>query len=135
MSHLLDTTVCIPLLNGIPGQFRSRYNEVLLEGGQILIPSIVVFELWYGVSRSAHPYANRERLSDFLKSYSAVIDFDASDAVAAGMVRAELERRKSPIGPMDTLIAGQALARGLTLVTANVREFSRVDGLGWQDWS
>jgi tRNA(fMet)-specific endonuclease VapC len=64
-----------------------------------------------------------------------VIDFDASDAEAAGMVRAELERRKSSIGPMDALIAGQALARGLTLVTANVREFSRVDGLGWQDWS
>jgi len=87
------------------------------------------------VSRSAYPFANRQRLIDFLNQQIVILDFDAADAQAAGSVRASLEAQKQGIGPMDTLIAGQALARGLTLVTTNVREFSRVDGLSWEDWS
>ncbi len=135
MSPLLDTTICIPLLNGFRGPIRTRYNEFLLEGDPIFVPSVVAFELWYGVSRSAQPYSNRERLVDFLGAQLTIIAFTDADAQAAGLIRAELERRKQPIGPIDTLIAGQAVARGLTLVTHNVREFSRVDGLSWEDWT
>ncbi len=63
-----------------------------------------------------------------------VVEFDAEDAMAAGKLRAELERGGVGIGPFDTLIAGQALRRGYTLVTANTREFSRVPGLLIEDW-
>jgi tRNA(fMet)-specific endonuclease VapC len=64
-----------------------------------------------------------------------MIPFEEVDAEAAGRIRAVLQTRKQPIGPYDTLIAGQALARDLTLVTANQREFARVDGLLWEDWA
>ncbi len=64
-----------------------------------------------------------------------MIPFDKEDAIAAGNIRATLALAGTPIGPFDTLIAGQALCRGLTLVTANTREFSRVEGLRVEDWS
>ena len=64
-----------------------------------------------------------------------VVSFDAADARAAGATRANLEAIRRPIGPLDTLIAGQALARGLILVTANTQEFVRVEGLNCEDWS
>ncbi len=136
MSHLLDTTTCIPLLNGEEGAIRSRFDEVLLEGARVYIPSIVSYELWYGVSHSAYPFANHQRLIEFFNWWQIeVIDFALADSEAAGAIRAALEIRKQPIGPMDTLIAGQAVARGLTLITHNVRELSRVDGLSWEDWT
>ena len=64
-----------------------------------------------------------------------ILPFTDADAAVASRIRISLERQKQPIGPYDTLIAGQALARGLTLITPNVGEFSRVDGLRWEDWS
>jgi len=74
------------------------------------------------------------RVIDLLRDQFVVVDFSAEDATSAGAIRAMLEARKQPIGHYDTLIAGQALARGLTLVAANHREFARVDGLQWEDW-
>jgi tRNA(fMet)-specific endonuclease VapC len=87
------------------------------------------------VERSAYPFANRQRLARFLREGIEVLPFTESDAASAAAIRSTLEKQKQPIGPYDTLIAGQALARGLTLVTANVREFARVEGLKWEDWS
>ena len=63
-----------------------------------------------------------------------VVEFDRDDARRAGLIRAELANRGTPIGPYDVLIAGQALNRGLILITRNVREFSRVSGLQIEDW-
>jgi len=76
-----------------------------------------------------------QRLERFLHQGPDVLAFTGSDAVSAAHIRATLEKQKQPIGPYDPLIAGQAIARGLTLVTANVGEFARVDGLQWEDWS
>ena len=135
MSYLLDTNVCIVLLEDAGGPVRSRFEEASLAGEQLFLPSVVLFELLYGVEHSAYPYANRQRLARFLQEGIDVLPFTDSDASSAAAVRSTLEKQKQPIGSYDTLIAGQALARGLTLVTANVREFGRVEGLTWEDWS
>jgi len=135
VSYLLDTNVCIVLLDDVGGSIRSRHEEALLEGDPLFLPSVVLFELRYGVERSAYSFANRQRLARFLLEGIEVLPFTDSDASSAAAIRSTLEKQKQPIGPYDTLIAGQALARGLTLVTANVREFARVEGLKWEDWS
>jgi tRNA(fMet)-specific endonuclease VapC len=95
----------------------------------------VAFELWYGVSKSSQPEANRQRLRAFVAAPVALLAFDDEDAQCAGAIRAALEVLGRPIGAYDVLIAGQALAHKFTLVTANVKEFARVKGLAWQDWS
>jgi tRNA(fMet)-specific endonuclease VapC len=134
LSYLLDTNVCILLLENTGGQVRSKFEEAALEGESLFLPSIVLFELQYGVERSAYPFANLQRLARFLRDGIEVLPFTSSDAASAAAIRSSLEKQKQPIGPYDTLIAGQALARGLTLVTANVGEFARVEGLKWEDW-
>ncbi len=113
---------------------RARLMECLLVS-QVFISQIVFFELEYGNEKSMYPERGRRRLQMFLDEGIEVLDFRAEDARAAAEIRARLEARKQPIGPYDTLIAGQALARGYTLVTANQREFARVDGLLWEDWA
>jgi tRNA(fMet)-specific endonuclease VapC len=95
----------------------------------------VSFELWYGVMHSARQEQNAGRLTTFLSAPVEVLSFDDDDAKIAAGLRAHLRRAGTPIGPYDVLIAGQALRHGLTLVTANVGEFSRVPGLAWEDWT
>lgn len=99
------------------------------------ISSVVAHELWYGAAASSRPVENSERLLEFLRPPFRVLSLQKEDARHAGEIRAAMRRRGTPIGPYDVLIAGQALARGLTLVTANTREFSRVQGLTLADWS
>lgn len=135
MRYLLDTNACIVLINQPKSLVRDRFDTALASGSEILLSSVVVFELWYGVSKSARPANNTTLVQQFLSSTLTVLDFDLEDARAAGQVRARLERAGTPIGSYDFLIAGQALRRGLTLVTANVREFRRIEGLNWEDWT
>jgi tRNA(fMet)-specific endonuclease VapC len=99
------------------------------------VSSVVLNELWYGVQKSSHVTENTERLRIFLSGDLDFLPFDDEDAQSAGRVRADLESSGTPIGPYDLLIAGQALQRGLTVVTANTSAFSRVSGLGWVDWT
>lgn len=101
----------------------------------VFVPSIVLYELRYGIAKSQHGKKSQARFDDFMRFPIQPLPFDDLDAAEAGRIRAEHEAAKMPIGHYDTLIAGQALARGLTLVTANVREFSRVKGLRWVDWA
>ena len=122
-------------MSGSPVHVRRTLYETQQSGHEVSISSVVLFELLYGVAKSLHGKKSQARLDDFLRAPMKVLPFDAEDAAEAGRIRAELERAKMPIGHYDTLIAGQALARGLTLVTANVREFSRVKGLRWVDWA
>lgn len=133
MNYLLDTNACVAILEEY-AQFRRRYEMALIEGHSIYLSSIVYFELFYGALRSSRPDANRLRLFNLRSGVWKVLPFDETDAESAAGVRAYLESVRSPIGHYDTLIAGQAVARGITLVTANVREFERVPGLAWQDW-
>ena len=94
-----------------------------------------MFELWYGVAKSADSERNSRRLRAFLAGPVEVLEFDDDDSRVAGEARAYLEAAGTPIGAYDILSAGQAVAREMTLVTANAREFARVDGLAWQDWA
>ena len=96
--------------------------------------AVSVFELRFGIAKSAQVVRNTARTDLFLSSVT-ILTFDHEDALVAGTIRASLERIGTPIGPYDILIAAQALRRDLLLVTGNVREFSRVEGLRWEDWT
>jgi tRNA(fMet)-specific endonuclease VapC len=134
MDYLLDTNACIALNKGEPASVRGRLAKAFQAGSQVWVPTVVLFELWYGVMKSARPKENAEDLATFLAGPVKVLDFSEGDAREAGAVRTSLERIGKPIGAYDVLIAGQAMARKLTLVTANAKEFGRVKGLVWEDW-
>lgn len=135
MSYLLDTNAVIALLKNQPATFRKRLRRVVAKEAVVVVSSIVLYELWYGVARSERRRENAERLRVFLSGGIDVASFTQEDAVTAGDLRAMLEAAGTPIGPYDLLIAAQALRSGATLVTANVSEFARVPSLLWQDWT
>ena len=135
MSYLLDTYVCIALINGSSSKVRARFAQVSRQKAALATSTIVVHELWYGVAKSELAAQNARALAVFLNSGIAVLDYSAKDAQAAGEIRAELERRGKRIGEYDTLIAGQAYCRNLTLVTANTGEFARVKSLNVEEWT
>jgi len=134
VSYLLDTNACIAIINGRPSAVRERLREAWHRASRVSVSSIALFELWYGVAKSQRVAANRERLSVFMAKLDG-LPFDDRDAEAAGAVRAALERAGEPIGAYDTLMAGQAVNRGMILVTANVAEFDRVARLRWENWA
>jgi tRNA(fMet)-specific endonuclease VapC len=135
MDYLLDTNACIGLINGTPEPVREHMRKAVDGGARLFTSSIVLFELWYGVAKSSRREANAQRVAVFLSGPVTVLAFDDSDSRTAGSIRATLESSGRPIGAYDLLIAGQAMARELTLVTANVKEFARVKGLQWEDWA
>ncbi len=129
MRYLLDANVVIGLLNDASSKLARRARRE--RPADIAISAIVAHELFYGAfksRRAAHDVA----LVDGLQF--VVLEFDKEDARQAGEVRALLASRGTPIGPYDVLIAGQAKARNLTLVTHNTDEFGRVPGLRCDDW-
>ncbi len=135
MTFLLDTNACIALINGKPPAVRTRLKKALDGGSQLFVSSVVAFELWYGVEKSAQRETNAKRVEIFFAGPVSLLPFEEEDARVAGRVRAALEKAGRPMGAYDLLIAGQALRHKLTLVTANAKEFARVSGLLWEDWS
>ena len=135
MTYVLDTNVVIALLRNKPAIVRERFRRALSEDALIIVSSVVLFELWYGVARSKRRKENTERLRVFLAGDVRVQPFEEGDASIAGDLRATLEIGGTPIGPYDLLIAAQALRADATLVTANTSEFARMTGLVWQDWT
>jgi tRNA(fMet)-specific endonuclease VapC len=130
MRYLLDTNAVINLLNDTDSKLAKRARRE--SPNNIAIPAIVSHELFYGAFRSGRPTQN-VGLIDGLQFI--VLEFDKEDARQAGAVRALLASRGTPIGPYDVLIAGQALARNMILITRNMDEFGRVPGLRAEDWS
>lgn len=128
MKYLLDTNAVIAMLKGEPSMLARLRTYLPSDFG---LPSIVTHELFYGAYRSQRTAANLARIEAL---QFEVVEFDAEDAQHAGEIRAQLAAAGTPIGPYDVLIAGQARARQLVLVTHNVREFSRVAGLAVEDW-
>ena len=118
-----------------PPQVRSRFAAALVAGADIYVSAVVAFELWYRVAKSKRRELNTERVETFFAGPVQLWPMEDDDARAAGEVRAQLEAAGQPIGAYDALIAGQAVQRGATLVTANVGEFARVEGLKWESWS
>jgi tRNA(fMet)-specific endonuclease VapC len=132
MSWLLDTNAVIALVTRRSEAMLRRVEAV--EPGTLAISSIVAHELYFGAYRSQKIEFNLETLR-LLFADLVVLDLDQEDARAAGEIRATLARQGTPIGPYDVLVAGQARARSLTLVTNNLAEFRRVDGLRIEDWT
>ncbi len=129
MTYLLDTNAVIDILGNpesAPGRRLRR-----LPPSEVAVPSVVMHELYFGAHKSTRAREN-VALLDALQFIT--LEFDREDAEAAGEIRAHLSRLGQTIGPYDVLIAGQARARGLILVTHNRREFERVPGLRIEDW-
>lgn len=135
IEYSLDTNACIALLNGTSPALRTMVGEALGEGSVLCVSTVVLYELWFGAAKSGRPEQNAARIQAFLSGPLHVLPFDEADACAAGDVRARLLRAGTPIGAYDTMIAGQALRRGLTVITADTDDFSRVDDLMWEDWT
>ena len=100
----------------------------------VYLSSVTVMELSYGAHKGRWSKANTELLDRFVLDFT-IAPFDESAARVGGGLRAALEKKGRPIGPLDTLIAAHALSLSATLVTNNVREFSRVPGLHVKNWS
>ena len=130
LKYLLDTNLCIRVLRDKPQGLRERFNA---EASSLSISSIVLYELLFGAAKSARPAENRHAVEAF-SARLEVLDFDVEAAAHAGEIRADLERRGTPIGGYDVLIAGHARSRGLVVVTGNLAEFRRVEGLRCEDW-
>lgn len=131
MNRLLDTNICIYLIRRKPVALLRKFTT--FRAGDLALSSITVAELQHGVEKSGDPARNRGALEQFLLPF-AVVAFDRAAAAAYGRVRADLERRGTPIGALDMLIAAHALHLEVTLVTNTMREFSRVPGLTLEDW-
>jgi tRNA(fMet)-specific endonuclease VapC len=128
VKYLLDANAVVAILKG-HARFIARLKRHMPK--DFAIPSIVAHELFYGAYRSQRVAENLARVEAL---QFEVLEFDREDARLAGQTRAAMSLAGTPIGPYDVLIAGQALARDLTLVTHNVREFQRVTGLKTEDW-
>jgi tRNA(fMet)-specific endonuclease VapC len=135
MAYLVDTNACIAIINDKPSSVRIHFEKVVGAKAEIWVSAVAMAELWYGAEKSARRETNAERVRALLSGPVRVLPFGEDDARAAGSIRALLERKGRPIGPYDTLIAAQAFRNGMTLITSNVREFSRVPGLDWEDWA
>lgn len=131
MTFLLDTNTCIRYLNGRSESVRRRLEGLRPE--EIALCSVVKAELYYGAAKSSRPEQNAANVQRFASRFIS-LPFDDAAAEVYGRIRASLERVGTPIGPLDFLIAAIAMAHEATLVTNNVDEFSRVEGLTWEDW-
>jgi tRNA(fMet)-specific endonuclease VapC len=129
--YLLDTNVCIKLLNGDEPRVSKRLAE--LRPSQVYLCSIVHQELFYGAYRSARMERNLINLAKFIDRFTS-LPFDEVTAKQAGEIQASLSRLGTPIGGYDLQIAAIAVVYRLILVTHNTREFSRVQGLMYEDW-
>ncbi len=129
MRFLLDTNVCVDFLNSrFP---RVRKKLLSSTPGSVAVSSIAVAELRYGAEKSARPKENHGQV-DFLLEDLRTLEFDLDAAAAYGRLRAALEVRGAPIGPNDLLIAAQALAHDLVLVTADVASSAGSTACAWK---
>ena len=131
MIYLLDTNVCIHIINSRPPQVLARFRQE--EIGAIAISSVSAAELAYGVIKSGSE-RNQRALEMFLSPLD-ILPFDENAIWKYGLVRAGLEQIRQPIGSLDTMIAAHALSADATLVTNNTNEFARVPGLRLENWT
>ena len=127
---LLDTNICIYIINAKPADVLERFRKYRM--GEIGLCSVVAAELAFGVAKSGS-LRNRQALEMFLAPLT-ILPFDQKASWIHGDLRAELQKRGTPIGSLDTLIAAHALSQQSTLVTNNTREFALVPGLRLENW-
>lgn len=131
LRYMLDTNLCVRVLRDRPAGLRERFNS---RADALAISTVVLYELFYGAERSARPDHNRREVERFA-AHLEVLAFDAAAAAHAAEIRAALQRIGQTIGAYDLQIAGHARSRGLVVVTGNLGEFQRVDGLRCEDWT
>jgi len=132
MKYMLDSNICIYIIKKKPDVVLTKLKTAFNEG--VSISTITLAELEHGIALSAYPQKNEDALSQFLTLIN-ILPFSAKAAVHYGSIRADLQRKGTPIGQMDMLIAAHARANKLIIVTNNVREFARVEGLVIEDWT
>ncbi|WP_024676750.1 type II toxin-antitoxin system tRNA(fMet)-specific endonuclease VapC [Pseudomonas syringae] len=130
LKYMLDTTICIFTIKNKPVSVREAFN---LHHGQLCISAITLMELVYGAEKSSSPERNLAVVEGFAARLE-LLPYDSDAAAHTGMIRAELARAGTPIGPYDQMIAGHARSLGLVVITNNQREFQRVEGLRVEDW-
>ena len=132
MRYMLDTNICIYAIKHKPEKVFQKLQEV--EPEDVYVSSVTYAELVHGVEKSAAVEKNRLALSMLLANIE-ILDFDVDAANCYGKIRADLEKKGTPIGPLDMMIAGHAQSRGYTVVTNNVKGFSRVSNLKIENWA
>jgi len=128
--YLLDTNTLIYFFKGMGHVAGNMFAH---SPQDIFVPSIVVYELEVGIAKSNNPEKRASQLGLLLEQIQ-IVDFSAKEAKASALIRATLEKLGTPIGPIDTLIAGCAKANNMILVTANTKEFERVRGMSMVNW-
>ena len=131
ITYLLDTNICIYIIKKKPTIVFEKFQSII--PGNIGISSITLAELQYGVSKSAFPDKNQNALQQFLIPLE-IIDFDHSAAIYYGKLRSQLEKNGAPIGPLDMLIGAHAQSLKAVLITNNLKEFTRIEGLKVENW-
>ena len=131
MKYMLDTNICIEIIRKKPAKIFERLKKI--DPSDVCVSSVTYSELVYGVEKSQEVERNRLALS-LLFSHIYISDYDVSAANDYGMIRAELEKKGTPIGPLDSMIAAHARSLGCVIVTNNEKEFSRVSGLKVENW-
>jgi len=131
VKFLLDTDTCIYAIKQDASVLRRLLSE---SRADIAVSVITEGELRTGAAKSSNADKTRRRVENFLRPLG-ILEFTSEDAASYAQIRSRLERAGTPIGPLDTLIAAQAVLRKLTLVTNNQREFSRIPGVRVENWS
>ncbi len=131
LKYMLDTNIVIYVIKRRPVEALEVFN---LHADQMCISSITLAELLHGAEKSSKPEHNLRQVEDFA-SRLEVLEYGAKAASHYGDIRADLERKGTPIGVNDLHIAGHARSEGMTLVTNNMREFDRVEALRMENWA
>jgi tRNA(fMet)-specific endonuclease VapC len=130
LRYLLDTNICIYVIKRKPESLLVRFNE---NASHLAISAVTLAELLHGAEKSSQPQRTLSVVEDFCSRLD-VLDYGAKAAQHYGQIRSALERRGTPIGVNDLHIAAHARSEGLTLVSNNLREFERVEGLLYENW-
>lgn len=131
MKFLIDTNICIYIMNNHPPEVLPKFKSIGV--GKVGISSITVSELHYGACKSNHIKKNIKRLDEFLSPFE-ILSYDENASKYYGKIRSQLEKQGNIIGPLDMLIAAHALSNNLILITNNVKEFMQIKFLRVENW-
>ncbi len=131
MKYLIDTNICIYIMNNHPPEVFKKFRDTGVEA--IGISSITVSELYYGAYKSSKIKQNIKRVEEFLYPFE-ILPYDENASMEYGKIRSCLEKNGQIIGPLDMLIAAHAISRNLTVITNNTKEFKRIKSLQVENW-
>ena len=131
MKYLIDTNICIYIMNNHPPEMFEKFKHVGV--GEVGISSISISELYYGAFKGTKIKQNIQRLEEFLFPFE-VLKYDENASREYGRIRSLLEKKGQVIGPLDMLIAAHAMSNKLIVITNNIKEFERINSLRVENW-